>query len=98
MTDPTDPTPERDFSALSGGGADQRARARDAVQRVISWYGRELMQQRRSDAPDQARTEQLQAGLTKAQEDQRRLPHVDDDQVQQLADRYAALYQELTES
>ncbi|MEU5836413.1 hypothetical protein ABZ820_22465 [Streptomyces diacarni] len=92
----TDPGPTPDFSAL-GQEADPRARASLAVQQVISWYGRELMQQRRSETPDPDRTAALQKGLEHAQEDQRGLPQAEEDEVQRLADTYTALYRQLTE-
>ncbi len=65
------------------------------VREVKRWYTEELIKERRAAAPDPARLETLKEGLAACAADQEALQDDDEEQVAEIAARYAALSQEL---
>jgi hypothetical protein len=65
------------------------------VREVRRWYAEELITERRAAEPDSARLETLKEGLAACAADQEALQDADEEQVAEIAARYAALSQEL---
>ncbi|GHC44897.1 hypothetical protein [Streptomyces cinnamoneus] len=91
MHDPASPTPNSSepTSTVSYGVAFE------TVGRVIAWYSREILAERRSPAPDTARMEQLIAEHRECMQDQARLEEAGGEEMAQLNARYAARLEEL---
>lgn len=95
----TDEPAEFDLSAIDFSAMADTTRnsplARDVVGRVVSWYSQEILREERAAEPDQRRVEELESSLDQAEDDRRRIPHLDSGELEHLIDRYVALYREL---
>ncbi|MFF4534227.1 hypothetical protein ACFY1P_33770 [Streptomyces sp. NPDC001407] len=91
MHDPASPSPNSSESAdtVSYGVAFE------TVGRVIAWYSREILAERRSPDPDTARLERLLAEHRECMQDQARLKEAGGEEMARLNARYAARLEEL---
>ncbi|GAA0454544.1 hypothetical protein [Streptomyces olivaceiscleroticus] len=71
--------------------------AAEILRRVSVWYSQAIMAERRAPAPDSQRLEHLMAKRQECVEDSQALKTATPEQVEQLAQRYAAHWKELTE-
>jgi cytochrome c553 len=65
------------------------------VQEVSAWYAEQIITERRAGAPDAERLQDLKEQLAACAADQQALQDADDDQVAEIAARYAARVKEL---
>ncbi|MER5781311.1 hypothetical protein ABT104_06215 [Streptomyces mobaraensis] len=91
MHDPASPRPHSSEPA----GAVSYEDASNTVGRVIAWYSREVMAERRSPAPDPARLERLIAEQRECVQDRARLEDAGDEEMARITARYAARLKEL---
>jgi hypothetical protein len=88
--------PDSDLPGPDSGGDEEQAL--DAVRAVVSWYNAQLVTERRSSAPDEARMEELKAARQAAIDDQQRLETADPEETARIAVLYAARLRELNDS
>jgi 2-polyprenyl-6-methoxyphenol hydroxylase-like FAD-dependent oxidoreductase len=69
---------------------------REMIRAVAAWYSQQILAERRATVPDQARLEDLVARYRACMADQHALEDEDPQEAARLADRYTALYRELT--
>jgi hypothetical protein len=89
--DPASPTPNPSEPA----DAVSYEVAFETVGRVIGWYSREILAERRSPAPDSARLQRLIAEHRECVQDQARLKEASGEEMARLNARYAARLEEL---
>ncbi|MEU5632214.1 hypothetical protein ACH47C_23895 [Streptomyces rishiriensis] len=65
------------------------------VQEVSTWYSEQLIQERRAGSPDADRLQRLRDLLAACAADLRALQDADDNEVAEIAARYAARMKEL---
>lgn len=65
------------------------------VQEVSTWYSEQLIQERRAGSPDAERLQALRDGLAACAADQHALQDADENEVAEIAARYAARIKEL---
>ncbi|MFE7951478.1 hypothetical protein [Streptomyces sp. NPDC057426] len=65
------------------------------VQEVNTWYAEQLMAERRASTPDPERLKLLKEGLAACAADRQALQDADEEEVAEIAARYAALVKEL---
>lgn len=67
---------------------------RDLVREVNTWYAEQLIVERRAAVPDATRLKLLRDALAASAADQQALNDADQEQVDEIAARYAALRKE----
>ena len=65
------------------------------VQEVSTWYAEQIIQQRRAEVPDADRLKTLQDQLAACAADQQALQDAAEEEVAEIASRYAARLKEL---
>lgn len=65
------------------------------VQEVSTWYTQEIIKERRAGVPDPARLKDLQDQLAACAADQQALQDADEEEIVEIAARYAARSKEL---
>ncbi|MEU9197790.1 hypothetical protein [Streptomyces hundungensis] len=86
--------PSPDFSELPGGDEGQ---ARDAVKEVMNWYNTQILAQRRSPVPDEARLADLTGARQEAAADLQALDDAGPEETSRIAALYAARLKALRE-
>ncbi|MEV0604711.1 hypothetical protein AB0I82_36185 [Streptomyces sp. NPDC050315] len=84
-----------DDNGEQAGGTEYEG-AVEILRRVSVWYSQAIMAERRAPTPDSQRLEHLMAKRQECVEDQQALTTATPEQVEQLAQRYAARWKELT--
>ncbi|MFC9498406.1 hypothetical protein [Streptomyces sp. NPDC056982] len=67
----------------------------ELVREVISWYAQQVIRERRAASPDAKRLEAMKAQLVECAADERALQVASEEEVAEIAARYAALSREL---
>ncbi|WP_314223580.1 hypothetical protein [Streptomyces zaehneri] len=65
------------------------------VQEVSAWYAEQIIKERRAGAPDASRLKTLKEELAACAADQQALQDADEEEVAEIASRYAARVKEL---